>query len=177
MTPEIGKILLRFCHQRAEFLLEKISKIAGTDVRRSKDRMETMCRAIVAYQLLQEGYSTGKISQALGKDRSTIKWYEKEVETMLINPRDHEEIMYVYRRFNERRYDIYYRSNQRAVTMGGCVPDSSQIGLCQRCNTEKRREDLRDLEVSDRNKHDLELKLFTLYQGSSQAGGHKVFRR
>lgn len=107
----INRVLVKFCSKRAAFLLDKITKIAGSG-------KETICMALVARELNTEGYSKCKISQALGKDRSTIHWYIKEAERVLDNPRDHEDIMYVYRRFKERKNDVYYRSIKRAVSLG-----------------------------------------------------------
>lgn len=174
---EISRILTKFCKVRAEIFLEKVSRIVGVDVRKGQDVEKALCRAMVAWSLILEGYNHTKIAAAMGIDRNAVLRYRKRVEYMLNNPEINPKFIQVYRQLNERRYDVYYRSNQKAVEMGGCVPDSSKVGLCQRCDTEKRRGDLRDLEVSDRNKHDLELQLFTLYQGSSEAGRHKVFCR
>lgn len=154
MTEQEHRLILeRLCRQRADFFLDKIARIVGHEVRLLRDDLSTACRAIVAYELTEEGYSKSQIGRSLNVSRALVQNYRRRVESILLNPRFYEEAFNVYVQFKERRNDVYYRSNQGAVKMGGLIPDSNQFGLCQRCESEERREDLRDPKGSDRNKH------------------------
>lgn len=121
---ENSRILTRFCKSRAEILLGKVSRIVGKDVRKGQDPEKALCRAMVAWMLIVEGYNHTKIAAAMGIDRITVLSYRKKAEYLLNNPEINPEFTQVYGQLNERRYDVYYRTNPRAVEMGGCVSHS-----------------------------------------------------
>ena len=118
---ENSRILTKFCKLRSEILLEKVSRIVGKDVRESQDTESALCRAMVAWMLILEGYSHTKIAAGLGIDRNTVLSYRKKAEYLLYNPEINPEFTRVFKQLNERKYDVYYRTNPRVVEMGGCV--------------------------------------------------------
>lgn len=112
---ENRRILTKFCKKRAEIFLEKVSRVVGKDVRKGKDPESVLCRAMVAWMLILEGYNHTQIGAGLNLDRNTVLIYRKKAEYLLFNPEINPKFTQVFKQLNERKYDVYYRSNPRAV--------------------------------------------------------------
>lgn len=117
MIPEIEK----FCIKRATFFLEKMSrlmKVSILDVLDRNDHFHLMCRAVVAHALHSEGYSDRIIGNAIGVDRTTIQSWRMKMQYRVEHPELDPEAMRIYSLFNVRKYDVYYRTNPRVVSLG-----------------------------------------------------------
>lgn len=86
---------------RASVLLGVIGRIYGQKV--SLHNREAWCvwaKAMVAYRMLQEGYTHGEIGRQLEKDHSTVAHYKRKMEDALSLPHAYQDIIPVWNKFN-----------------------------------------------------------------------------
>lgn len=63
--------------ERFEYLCETIKRISGIDpLRDSRKRDNVTVRSMVAWQLIQEGFTTIAVGELFGKNHSTIIHYK-----------------------------------------------------------------------------------------------------
>jgi len=88
---------------RGSILLGEMGKIFGREITYfNRDSWDVWARAMVAYQMLQEGYSTGEVGRQLMKDHSTVIHLRKKVEDMLSLPQAYRDITPVWEQFQKQ---------------------------------------------------------------------------
>ena len=89
---------------RCSILLGDMAEVMGLDAIGyfSRDPMMVWARAMVAYQMIQEGYSTGEIGRQMMKDHSTIIYLRKKVQNAFDIPRAYQDILAIWNDFQKR---------------------------------------------------------------------------
>lgn len=85
---------------RAEQYRSILLQLTGLDAF-SKWRDYPLCylRAMIAYKMRSEGYSTTQVGRGLAKDHSTITHYERMIEDVLHTPEAFADINEIYNKF------------------------------------------------------------------------------
>ena len=72
----------------------------------SRDRMDVWAKTMVAYQLLQEGYSLESASRQLyRKDHSSVIHYRQKMQDALDVPQAYQDILPIWNEFQKRIQD------------------------------------------------------------------------
>lgn len=67
-----------------------------------RDAMQVWGRAMVAYQMYTEGYSTSEIGRQMMKDHSTIVNLRQKMENALQYPQAYKDIIPIWEKFKQR---------------------------------------------------------------------------
>lgn len=113
---------------RAQVLLDMLSEILGEPIPvKSRLTRFVWARAIVAYQLLKEGYSTLESGRMLGKDHSTIIHMRDNMSYVLKFPSMYMDVINIWKQFQNKLQDeTNTRTNQNSLPMGGEFQHGSQ---------------------------------------------------
>lgn len=92
---------------RADRLLELYGEVTGRRPNLfSRDRNDVWAKTMVAYQLIQEGYTLQSISRMLcRKDHSTIIHYRQKMQDALDVPQAYQDILPIWDEFQKRIQD------------------------------------------------------------------------
>lgn len=94
------KILPR---DRGEALLSAMGKAIGEPVNLNTRRpLHAWAKAMVAYQLLEEGYTTKDAALQIGKDHSTLSYMRNKMRFALDHPYAYEDVIYIWKRFKKQ---------------------------------------------------------------------------
>ena len=99
---------------RADRLLEIYCEVTGRRVNLfSRDKDDVWGKAMVAYQLIQEGYSLGSVALQLCKrDHSSIIHYRQKMRDAIDMPQAYKDIIPIWESFQKRiNDDIHERTN------------------------------------------------------------------
>lgn len=84
-------------------------------------------RAMVAYQMSQEGYHTIEIGRQMMKNRTTIIHLLKKIQYVFDFPHMYEDVLQMWYKFQKQiEYDIHERTTENPISLGGEFPDCSQ---------------------------------------------------
>lgn len=116
---------------RGEILLREIGEIVGEPVLvKSRKAILTWARAMVAYQLLKEGYSTTEAGRAIGRDHSTIIHLRDRMEDVFDYPVFYKDVIELWITFQKRIQDETDKgTTQHSLPMGGEFPDCNQSAM------------------------------------------------
>ena len=94
----------------------------------SRDREDVWAKTMVAYQLLQEGYSLESVARQLyRKDHSSVIHYRQKMEDALEMAFAYQDIIPIWNEFQKRiQDDIHKGTTENPVSLGGEFPDCSQ---------------------------------------------------
>ena len=93
---------MRTCEDATKRYAGIMSDILGRDVlERSREHMVVFARAMIAYQLRKECYSTTKIGECMGLSHCSVIYLSRMITYMLENPRQFREEMYIWEKFIE----------------------------------------------------------------------------
>lgn len=95
-------------YSHAADLLDIYKEVTGRKVNLfCRDQQDVWGKAMVAYQLLQEGFSLSAVSRMLcRKDHSTIIRYRQKMEDALAVPSAYRDIIEIWNNFKARYNDI-----------------------------------------------------------------------
>lgn len=114
---------------RADRLLEYYYDVTGRKVNLySRDKEDVWGKTMVAYQLIQEGYSLQSVAMQLCKrEHSSIIHYRQKMEDALKYEYAYKDIIDIWKQFQNRiDYEIHRRTTQDPISLGGELPDCSQ---------------------------------------------------
>ena len=84
-------------------------------------------RTMVAYQMSKEGYTTIEIGRQMMKNRTTIIHLLKKIQDVFAFPQMYEDVLKMWYKFQKQiEHDIYERTTENLVSLGGEFPDCSQ---------------------------------------------------
>ena len=84
-------------------------------------------RTMVAYQMSKEGYHTVEIGRQMMKNRTTIIHLLKKMQDVFALPQMYENELEMWYKFQKQiEYDIYERTTENPICLGGEFPDCSQ---------------------------------------------------
>ena len=114
---------------RCSILLGEMAKVMGKErigyVNREQD--DVWARAMVAYQMTKEGYSSTEIGRQMMKDHSTIIHLRNKVRDVFILPQMYGDIIEIWDKFQKRiENETDKGTNQHTLQMGGEFPDCGQ---------------------------------------------------
>jgi hypothetical protein len=91
-------------YTRAVELLDIYAGVTGrTPDLFSRDRKDVWAKTMVAYRLLQEGYSLESVTRQLyRKDHSTIIHYRQKMQDALDLPQAYKDILHIWNEFQKR---------------------------------------------------------------------------
>lgn len=114
---------------RADRLLEIWGGVTGRkpDIF-SRDKEDVWAKTMVAYQLLEEGYSLESVARQLcRKDHSSVIHYRQKMKDALDVPQAYRDIIPIWNEFQKRiQDDIHKGTTENPVSLGGEFPDCSQ---------------------------------------------------
>lgn len=89
---------------RCSILLGEMATIMGkpTISYESRNPSDVWARTMVAYQMIQEGYSTTEIGNQMIKDHSTITHMKKKMQDALGLPQAYRDILEIWDKFQNR---------------------------------------------------------------------------
>lgn len=91
------------CAEATRRYVEIMNEIVGRDVlERSREHMMVFGRAMIAYRLREECYSTTNIGKCLGMKHCTIIYISRMIAYMLEKPRQFREEMDIWNKFIEK---------------------------------------------------------------------------
>lgn len=95
---------------------------------KSHDHNDVWGKVMIAYRMLQEGFSGGAIGRQLNKDHSTIIHYRRKMEFVFEMPKMYSDVIKIWEMFNDKveNYDIHRRTTDNPLSMGGQFPDCGQ---------------------------------------------------
>ena len=73
--------------RQAEKYKSIIESILGRELNNSRKREDVAGRMCIAYQLIQDGYSTNEAGKQIGRDHATVLHYKKCMETCKTYPK------------------------------------------------------------------------------------------
>ena len=115
---------------RCSVLLGEMAKAMGWEQPipyESRESLHVWARAMVAYQMLREGYSTVEVGHQMMKDHSTICHLRSKMQDVFDMPQAYEDILEMWDKFqNQINHDIHERTTEDPVSLGGELPDCSQ---------------------------------------------------
>lgn len=84
-------------------------------------------RAMVAYQMSKEGYTTIEIGRQMMKNRTTIIHLLNKMQDVFALPQMYENELEMWYKFQKQiEHDIHERTTENLVSLGGKFPDCSQ---------------------------------------------------
>lgn len=116
---------------RGRILLDMMEDIIGVPiVKKSRTPVLAWARAMVAYQLLKEGYGVAEAGRMLDRNHSTISVMRDKVEWLLQFPRNRKNLFNIWEQFQKAiQDDIQRRTTQDIVSLGGSFPDGCQCKM------------------------------------------------
>lgn len=88
---------------RCRILLGVMSEIMGDEISYvSRTPMHVWARTMVAYQMIQEGYSTTEIGHQMSKDHSSITHLKDKMEDALDLPYAYKDILEIWDKFQKQ---------------------------------------------------------------------------
>ena len=89
---------------RCSILMGDMAKVIGMDSVSyfNRDSSDVWARAMIAFQMLKEGYTTTEIGRQMMKDHSTIQHYKKKMEDVFSIPEAYRDILTIWDKFLER---------------------------------------------------------------------------
>lgn len=116
------------CHNRGQILLDLMGEILGEPIpAKSRETRFVWARAMVAYQLMGEGFSTIEAGRMIGKDHSTIIHLRGNMIDALQYPTMYRDVVDIWKQFQNRLQDETHRgTNQDSLPMGGEFQNCSQ---------------------------------------------------
>ena len=114
--------------RRVGVLLMYMEDILGEPILvKTRQERFTWARAMVAYQLLKEGYSTTETGRVMGKDHSTIIYLRDRMEDVFEYPTLYKDVIELWLTFQKRIQDETDKgTTQHSFPMGGTSPDCGQ---------------------------------------------------
>lgn len=102
---------------RAEDLLAVLCGLTGRRMNlRSRDSEVVWAKAMVAYRMMEEGYTLAEIGRQLGKDHSTVIHYRHKMQDALSLPQAYQDILPLWYEFKTRiENDIHERPDGDAL--------------------------------------------------------------
>lgn len=113
---------------RGEILLDYLAEILGEPIPvKTRESRFVWARAMVAYQLTQEGFTTGEAGRMIGKDHSTIIHLRNKMKDALEYAYAFQDIIDIWKQFQNKLQDEIHRgTTQDLISLGGEFPDCSQ---------------------------------------------------
>lgn len=113
---------------RGEILLGYMAEIVGEPIPvKSRESRFVWARTMVAYQLTQEGFTTGEAGRMIGKDHSTITFLKQKMQDALEYAYAFQDIIDIWKQFQNKLQDEIHRgTTQDLISLGGEFPDCSQ---------------------------------------------------
>ena len=110
---------------RGTILLEYMEEVMGEKILlKCREPKYVWARTMVAYQLLQEGFSTTDAGRMVGKDHSTILNMKKNMKNALEMSFAYKDIIEIWVQFkNKVDNEIHRRTTQDSLQVGGTFPD------------------------------------------------------
>ena len=68
---------------------------------KSRDSVAVWRRAVVAYQLILEGYSESQVGRLLQKDHSTVHHMKRNMENAIAMPGMYRDVIWIWNKFKE----------------------------------------------------------------------------
>lgn len=100
--------------ERAARLFSIYQDLTGRRINlKSHDHNDVMGKMMVAYRMLQDGFSGGAIGRQLKKNHSTIIHYRRKMECVFEMPKMYSDVIKIWEMFNDKveNYDIHERPN------------------------------------------------------------------
>lgn len=113
---------------RGEFLLKKMEEILGEKIPvKSRESRYVWARAMVAYQLTQEGFTTMEVGRMIGKDHSTIIYLRDRMRDALSFRQAYWDIVKIWETFQKKiNNDIHTGTTDNLIYLGeeheNCIP-------------------------------------------------------
>lgn len=116
---------------RGQILLDCMGEILGEPVPvKSRESRFVWARAMVAYQLTEEGITTNEAGRMMGKDHTTIMYLRNRMKDALAFPSMYQDIMPIWEQFkNKIEHDIHRRTTQDTIRMGAELPHGGICGM------------------------------------------------
>ena len=93
----------------------------------SRESLLVWARAMVAYQMLREGYATVEAGRQMMKDHSTICHLRSKMQDVFYMPQAYEDILEMGDKFQiQINHDIHERTTDNPGSLGGEFPDCGQ---------------------------------------------------
>lgn len=98
----------------------------------SREAQYVWARAIVAWQMCREGYSTGEIGRQMMKDHSTIIHLRNKMQDVFDMPQMYEDVLDMWDKF-KRKIDneIHTGTTENPVGLGGELSDGNEGAMGQ----------------------------------------------
>ena len=105
---------------RGTVLLDAMADVLGEPVDMYSRRAKFVwARAMVGYQLTQEGFSTAEAGEQIEKEHSTISYLNSKMRFVLEHPYAYEDIIDIWKQFQTRlQYDIHEGTTHDPLQMG-----------------------------------------------------------
>jgi hypothetical protein len=117
---------------RGAKLLDLMGQILGEPVKlKSRESRYVWARAMVAYQMIQEGYSTFEVGKVLDKDHSSVIYLRNRMSDALAYEYAYQDIVDIWKRYQTLiKDDLHGRTTQDLISLGGEFPDcdKSEMG-------------------------------------------------
>lgn len=104
---------------RGEILLGYMAEILGEPIPvKSRESRFVWARTMVAYQLTQEGFTTGEAGRMLGRDHSTIIHLRNKMQDALDYAYAYRDIVDIWKQFQNKLYhEIHRGTNQSLICL------------------------------------------------------------
>ena len=105
---------------RGRTLLQVMGQVIGEPVDlESRHARFAWARAMVAYQLTQEGFSTSEVGEQIGRDHATVSYHNSKMRFILDHPYAYKDIVDIWKQFQNRlQYDINKGTDGDPLQMG-----------------------------------------------------------
>ena len=118
---------------RCSILLGEMAKAMGWEQPipyESRESLHVWARAMVAFQMCKEGYSTTEVGRQMMKDHSTIIYLRNKMQDVFELPQMYGDILEIWNRFQKQiQDDIHKGTTENPVSLGGEFPDCSQCEM------------------------------------------------
>lgn len=106
LTGSIERDRIRHDPDRFGVLLGYMERIVGFPIQdKSRESSHAWARAMVASQLIDEGFSTVEIGRMMGKDHSTVSYMRKKMRDALAYECAYKDIVGVWKQFQKMIQD------------------------------------------------------------------------
>lgn len=118
---------------RGQILLRAMGQVLGEEVDlASRVPRMAWAKAMVGYQLLQEGCTLKEAGRHLGKDHSSLSYMKEKMRFVLDHPYAYEDVMAIWKRFQKKiKDDIQQGTDADPLQVGGELQDCGVCGLVQ----------------------------------------------
>lgn len=113
---------------RLEVLNVLMEELLGEPVRNSRDSIFVWARAMIAHQLLSEGWRVTEVARLMGRSHATIIFHRRKVEDAIRFPAMYRSELALWKEFQKkiREYDIQQGTNGGVVLLAQCLPNCGE---------------------------------------------------